>query len=199
MGIPVTQALQDDYGLAEILQRADDIKQELQSLSHVLRENNVDMETPLVDAEAFPRADIDVVSIRIARARINQLKNDYHVLTDNIQAALHALHAQNSSQPSQQEFTYRPFARVHYVIHQSPAALAGLKEGDLIKKFGSIHEGNHEALSALVRLVQISEEKEITLLVTRKIDSNEVDVNLTLIPQKNWGGNGSLGAHIIPL
>ncbi|KAG5440749.1 hypothetical protein PCK2_000185 [Pneumocystis canis] len=62
-----------------------------------------------------------------------------------------------------------------------------------------IHIGNHQGLSALVQLVQASENKKIELLVTREIKSKETDITLTLIPQKNWGGSGSLGAHIIPI
>ncbi|KAG5440748.1 hypothetical protein PCK2_000184 [Pneumocystis canis] len=128
-------SLQDDQSqqdLKDILQRVDEIKKELQSLSNVLLQHNVNMETPLIDADGFPRSDIDVVSVRMARSRINQLKNDYHALTNNIQATLHALHDSRISDNSKevlQEPVYKPYARVNYVIHQSPAALAGLQKG----------------------------------------------------------------------
>ncbi|KAG5520181.1 hypothetical protein PMAC_001258 [Pneumocystis sp. 'macacae'] len=188
--------------LKDIFKRVDEIKQELQYLGDVLFQHNVNMETPLVDEEGFPRSDIDVVSVRIARARINRLKNNYHTLTDSIQTALHALHIYNSQDINQtiiENTVKRPFARVNYVIHQSPASLAGLQEGDLIKQFGTIHAENHQGLSALVQLVEASDNKEISLLITRKKESKEIDINLTLIPQKNWGGNGSLGAHVVPI
>ncbi|KAG4302031.1 hypothetical protein PCK1_001706 [Pneumocystis canis] len=165
MGILVDSkmSLQDDQNkqyLVDILQRADEIKKELQILSNILFQHNVDMETPLIDADGFPRSDIDIVAgiIRMARARINCLKSDYHALINNIQAILHALHDSNVSNDSKEtlkEQVYEPYARVNY--------------------------------------------KKIDLLITREVESKETDINLTLIPQKNWGGSGSLGAHIIPI
>ncbi|KAG4305203.1 hypothetical protein PORY_001373 [Pneumocystis oryctolagi] len=225
MGIPVDSQVSfqnlenvENIGshLKDIFKRVDEIKQELESLGNILHQvcffikqsninvlkHNVNMETPLVDKEGFPRSDIDVVSIRIARARINQLKNDYHALTDNIQEALRILHSQESQNITQniiEDIVERPFARVNYVINQSPAALSGLQEGDLIKRFGTIHAGNHQELSALVQLVEASDNKKIELLIVRKTESKETDINLTLIPRKDWGGNGSLGAHIVPI
>ncbi|CCJ29639.1 unnamed protein product [Pneumocystis jirovecii] len=211
MGIPVNsqasdQSVEDTESinshLKDIFKRLDEIKQELQSLSDVLLQHNVNMETPLIDEEGFPRSDIDVVSVRIARARINRLKNDYHALTNNIQVALHTLHKHNPQDTTQtaiENTIERPFARVNYIIHQSPAALAGLQEGDLIKRFGTIHAENHQGLSSLVQLVEMSDNKEIPLQIVRKEESKEININLTLIPQKNWGGSGSLGAHIVPI
>ncbi|KAG5440343.1 hypothetical protein PCANB_001913 [Pneumocystis canis] len=140
MGILVDSkmSLQDDQNkqyLVDILQRADEIKKELQILSNILFQ-----------------------VLRMARARINCLKSDYHALINNIQAILHALHDSNVSNDSKEtlkEQVYEPYARVNY--------------------------------------------KKIDLLITREVESKETDINLTLIPQKNWGGSGSLGAHIIPI
>ncbi|QSL65743.1 hypothetical protein MERGE_000021 [Pneumocystis wakefieldiae] len=193
-----TQTLQDKHDFKDILQRIDEIKQELQSLSHVLSQNNVNMETPLIDAEGFPRSDINIVEVRMARARINRLRNDYRELTNNMQTILDNINVLNSPQVVQKP-TYQPFAKVNYIIHKSPADLAGLKEGDLIKKFGTVHAGSCDAISAVSRLVQASENKEIEILVMRKINTEETDINLILTPQKNWGGSGSLGAYIVPI
>ncbi|EMR09910.1 hypothetical protein PNEG_01670 [Pneumocystis murina B123] len=199
MGILInTGTFQNQHELKDILQRIDEIKQELQSLGQVLSQNNVNMETSLIDAEGFPRSDINIVEVRMARARINRLKNDYRGLTDNMQTMLHNINILNSPQVVQ-EPVYQPFAKVNYIIHKSPADLAGLQEGDLIKKFGTVHAGSHDTLSAVSRLVQASENKEIEILVMRKIDTKETDINLILIPQKSWGGSGSLGAYIIPI
>ncbi|KTW26010.1 hypothetical protein T552_03280 [Pneumocystis carinii B80] len=204
MGILInTESSQIPAELKDILQRIDDIKQELQSLSQVLSQNNVNMETSLIDEEGFPRSDINIVEVRMARARINRLRNDYRELTDSMETILHDIHVLNG--PSiVQEPIYRPFAKVNYIMHKSPAYLAGLHEGsillgDLIKKFGTVHAGSHDTISAVSRLVQASENKEIEILVVRKIDSKETDINLVLIPQKDWGGGGSLGAYIVPI
>jgi 26S proteasome non-ATPase regulatory subunit 9 len=39
-------------------------------------QNNVKMDTPLIDREGFPRSDIDVASVRTARVQIIRLRND---------------------------------------------------------------------------------------------------------------------------
>jgi len=50
-----------------------------------------------------------------------------------------------------------PFARVNSVEPASPAHQAGLKTGDLIRGFGSVHWLNHERLSKVAEAVQQNE------------------------------------------
>jgi 26S proteasome non-ATPase regulatory subunit 9 len=50
-----------------------------------------------------------------------------------------------------------PFARVNSVIPGSPADDAGLRAGDLIRRFGSVNWVNHEKLSKVAETVQRSE------------------------------------------
>lgn len=50
-----------------------------------------------------------------------------------------------------------PFARVNTVESGSPADQAGLKIGDTIRGFGSVHWLNHERLSKVAEAVQQNE------------------------------------------
>jgi hypothetical protein len=50
-----------------------------------------------------------------------------------------------------------PFAKVNSVVVRSPADDAGLKAGDLIRRFGSVDWMNHENLSRVAVVVQRSE------------------------------------------
>lgn len=50
-----------------------------------------------------------------------------------------------------------PFARVNSVESGSPAHQAGLKAGDLIRGFGTVHWLNHERLSKVAEAVQQNE------------------------------------------
>mmetsp|Transcript_24381 Transcript_24381/g.33588 ORF Transcript_24381/g.33588 Transcript_24381/m.33588 type:complete len:227 (+) Transcript_24381:82-762(+) len=52
------------------------------------------LEGNLVDAEGYPRADIDVVQARQDRHRVAVLKNDLRALMTRIEQGLHALHSQ---------------------------------------------------------------------------------------------------------
>lgn len=50
-----------------------------------------------------------------------------------------------------------PFAKVNTVESGSPADQAGLKMGDMIRAFGSVHWLNHERLSKVAETVQQNE------------------------------------------
>lgn len=52
------------------------------------------MDQPLVDADGFPRNDIDVYQVRHARHRINCSQNDLKALLKEIEKGLAALHSQ---------------------------------------------------------------------------------------------------------
>lgn len=54
----------------KLIQEKDRIESEIREHNLVLQANNVGMQDPLVDAEGFPRNDIDVYKVRHARHRI---------------------------------------------------------------------------------------------------------------------------------
>lgn len=68
-----------------------------------LQNNNIGMYGSLVDAEGFPRNDIDVFVVRQARQQIICLQNDHQALMKNIEQLLHELHA-NAKQVNVSEY-----------------------------------------------------------------------------------------------
>lgn len=53
-----------------LMEEKDRIENEIREQTAVLESNNVGMSDPLVDADGFPRGDIDVYKVRHARHRI---------------------------------------------------------------------------------------------------------------------------------
>ena len=51
------------------------------------------IDTPLVDSEGFPRADIDVFQARTLRKRFIEIQNDYKALQKKIERGLVELQA----------------------------------------------------------------------------------------------------------
>ena len=117
------------------------IESELAENHAILQSHNVQMDTPLVDNEGFPRADIDIITVRSARVRIIHLRNDLKSVLDNLAEVLAQVHAQNSlnagnnnnnsndlseeqqqqQQQQQDRLSLQPFARVDGVAPGSPA------------------------------------------------------------------------------
>ncbi|KAK1860149.1 hypothetical protein I4F81_002738 [Pyropia yezoensis] len=84
---------------------------------------------PLVDADGFPRADIDVALVRTRRNRVATLRNDVEALS----ATLH-----------------QRLQEVDAVHADSPAAAAGLATGDLLVSLGDVSVAQRPAVVELV-------------------------------------------------
>ncbi|KAG1822742.1 uncharacterized protein BJ212DRAFT_1330217 [Suillus subaureus] len=106
-----------------LMSQKENIEAELDAQFSILKTNNVDMTTPLVDREGFPRADL-------SRRYMIHRQLDHHPLH------LRRL-AQHTSLTDSAE-SLLAFARVDGVAPSSPAAEAGLRREDLILKFGSL-------------------------------------------------------------
>ena len=109
-----------------LMAQKSNIEAELETHISILKANDVTMQTPLVDAEGFPRADIDIYAVRGARVRIIELRNDLKAVMDAIGKALEevydpslALHQDDSST---ERNPLKPFAKVDGVAPGSPAA-----------------------------------------------------------------------------
>jgi len=117
-----------------LIARKNAIELELQEQMTILRTAGVTMDSPLVDPEGFPRSDIDVWAIRLARVKIIEIRNDLNRLMNDIQKALEVVYdpslaATETSNPTTTTSTEAlvtpmsiPFARVDGVSPGSPAA-----------------------------------------------------------------------------
>ena len=77
---------------------------------------------------------------------------------------------------------------------EKAASLAGLESGDKILKIGSITLGlGDQAVSALVKEIQLSSNKQISITIER----GGILKELTLVP-KNVNGKGTIGAQLQP-
>lgn len=76
-----------------LMAERDLIDQQLRTHISILSSHGADMSTRLVDAQGFPRADMDIVAVRTNRVRIIELRNDRARLTDAIAQALEDVHS----------------------------------------------------------------------------------------------------------
>lgn len=133
----------------------------IEEQASILKSNNATMRSPLVDADGFPRDDMDIYAVRGARVRIIELRNDLDDLMNKIGKALEGVYDPALIAPKPSEDDLRTFAKVNAVAPGSPAADAvsavrfpptgdclpsskGLQKDDLIVKFGHL---THKSLT----------------------------------------------------
>lgn len=208
----------DGLTLHQLITRKDNLEAELKALGSVLDSHGVTMQTSLTTFDGYPRADIDVAQIRVTRARIIHLRNDWKDLMDKIEKGLHEHHAnlqaeaaktppEAEREPASESSTgsapplppETPFAKVNSVEPESPANEAGLRAGDLIRRFGTAIWSNHERLRKVGEVVQQNLGRPISVRVLRKNGNENQELNLQLTPRQGWGGRGTLGCHIVPI
>ncbi|KIO25709.1 hypothetical protein M407DRAFT_243994 [Tulasnella calospora MUT 4182] len=181
------------------------IEKEIKEQQAMLDANSSTMTTELVDNEGFPRGDIDVYTVRHARVRIIELRNDLKAITDEIAVALQAVFNSAEPEPAAAEASagsheepeaLKPFARVDGIAPGSPANEAGLIREDLLLTFGGLTASSFSggSLQPLATMVASQENREMTVRVRR--GPEEIDLRFT--PRK-WGGRGLLGCHIVPV
>ncbi|KAI7873694.1 uncharacterized protein EV154DRAFT_527754 [Mucor mucedo] len=195
----------------DLIAKKDKIEADLSDIDARLAETGVGMQEPLVDSSGFPRAEIDVHSVRIDRNQVIRLRNDHKAVMADIERILHEIHqakragsattggAANDvthlSEEDTIETTPVAFAIVNAVAPDSPAYSAGLRRNDRICKFGHIDEKNHQNLLALNALIGQSENIPVPVSLLR---DGEI-LNITVTPKSGWGGRGTLGCHLLPL
>ncbi|GMR31859.1 hypothetical protein PMAYCL1PPCAC_02054, partial [Pristionchus mayeri] len=193
----------------KLMEERDQLDREIAEQEAVLQANNVDMKSDLIDAEGFPRADIDVYSVRHARSTIIRLRNDREKLTNQIGEMISEVHEMPSNEEKMEEEGERheiklvhrtsndPFVKVQGVSAGSPADLGGIKKDDLIIQFDVLHKGNYTQLKQLALLCKENEDKTIRVTVIR----DERPVRLEIRPRK-WSADpkiGLLGCALIPV
>ena len=100
-----------------------------------------------------------------------------------------------------QQFT-TPFAIIDEVSPDSPSSEAGLKENDLIIRFGNINSCDFKAIAELVPSAA-DDNKSITVAVRRKSTelggiAEVIKTEVVELKPRTWAGRGLLGCHIIP-
>lgn len=183
------------------------------------------MTGPLVDADGFPRADVDVMAVRHARQQVVMRRNDLKCAMGELAGALEALHALGPTAapapaPAPAPLagaagglaaahavgdgkcaTLAPFAWVDSVTPGSPASDAGLAVGDRVVALGPLRGAPVGAVAgaapslADVAAVVRSSEDTEVAVVVRR---GGVDVALRLTPRR-WAGPGLLGCHVLPV
>ena len=183
----------------------------------------------LVDADGFPRADIDVYRVRHDRHRLACLRTDVRALTDAMEAKLVEVHSLLRQIPKGVTLgeddrgapragtpvpgvvrggghgAGRAFGVIDEVSPCSPADMDGLKVGDLVTDFAGIR------LRGVGGGTAAGERAEGLLpRVAEALASNEGKViqvsvlrrgeSRTLaLTPRAWAGRGLLGAHLRPL
>ncbi|KAJ3064296.1 Leucine-rich repeat-containing protein 23 [Podochytrium sp. JEL0797] len=184
---PVTEEEREE---AEQLQtQRTELESELKELIDALKTHNTNMTDPLV-VDGFPRADIDVYTVRHLRSNIIRKQNDHKALMADIEKEMHNVFQQlqkSGAKPAPPAESAKAFAVVNSVAAGSPAEVAGLCAGDRVVRFGGVEE-----LAAVAGVV--SEGAALEVIVMR----NEKRERIQLIPNK-WDGRGLLGCHLLPL
>ncbi|XP_031568491.1 26S proteasome non-ATPase regulatory subunit 9-like [Actinia tenebrosa] len=186
----------------ELIAKKDEIEKQIKEFQEVLEsQKGVGMDGNLVDSEGFPRSDIDVYTVRIARNKIICLQNDHKALMKEIEDGLHQIHAmarenekEEYEKPKLDETAdLVPFLKVGSVTDGSPACQAGLQKKDKILKFGSLTHKNFQGMQNVASVVEHSKGNSMPIILLR----NEQKLRLSLIPNP-WSGRGLLGCHVLP-
>jgi len=207
--------------LMEMMERKKNIEAEMEAYSSYLKApGNPGMDEPLIDEEGFPRADLDLYKVREARHKIICLNNDLKEITNKMKVGLEDMHAASAvsvpvsagySTTSRTEAAaprLLPFVSVSELADDSPAAEAGLQNGDLIVRMGTVTRADErasgkgvreqcdDALKKMAGHVKSNQGKAIEVEVKR--NGSMLDKVLTLTPQ-TWSGQGIVGCRFRPL
>ena len=199
--------------LQELIAQRDALEIEAEAIGNELTsvgvngEPPIGLKTPLVDAEGFPRGDIDVYNARQKRHRLSVINTDHKLLMQRIERELHLIH---SSLPSSAASTtpaeapqssllqdykmLKPIAKIDMILKGSPAEAAGLLNDDLLLRFGSVDCNISNPLNAIPAIVKNYINGKVELLVRR--EGREIALQLE---PKTWEGRGLLGCHLSPL
>lgn len=164
---------------------------------------------PLVDAEGFPRGDIDIYNVKNKRKRWNEINTDHKILMKKIEEKIAQVYATDSNpekvsisvkKPTNEATdiinTSEPIAKLDQILNGSPASDAGIQDGDYLMQFGKINMSNADGMAfrLIAGAVNDSVNTEIIILVRR----NGIIKELKLVP-KTWDGRGLLGCHLSPM
>eukprot|EP00522_Entomoneis_paludosa_P014168 CAMPEP_0172457732 /NCGR_PEP_ID=MMETSP1065-20121228/23859_1 /TAXON_ID=265537 /ORGANISM="Amphiprora paludosa, Strain CCMP125" /LENGTH=218 /DNA_ID=CAMNT_0013211631 /DNA_START=47 /DNA_END=703 /DNA_ORIENTATION=+ len=125
---------------------------------------------------------------------------------NRVKQHLMSLRARNTQQHNSQEednlepfpsSNLEPIVRINMIKTGSPADVAGLKENDLIMRFGNTTHAAENPLQEISQLVPDAANQGMAIEVVILRRGDEESRTLQLKPSE-WDGNGLVGFHIIP-
>lgn len=143
----------------------------------------------LIDADGFPRGDIDIYNIRQKRHRLSEINYDYKQLmkriesltkdmfalkplTSNSEEAVHADPTAPSHSVASKHTAIPaalgPMAVLDEIILDSPAFSAGVRNGDRLLQFGHVTHATPNYMQSIAKLVGESVQKSISVVVERR-------------------------------
>lgn len=203
-GLPEERA----NAVKKLMEQKSNLEEEIEALCSYLNQPGMPGRLePLVDAEGFPRADIDVVAVRQTRHKLCCLETDYKALMKEIETGLHQIHAtscvrvptrssQSGADLQDAAKNWAPFAEIDQIFPESPASEAGILLNDRVCKFGDITRGPDlgAVMKSVAELVQAKKGEAIDVVVDRAGQY----VALSMTP-KDWSGRGLVGCHLKPM
>eukprot|EP00038_Savillea_parva_P017007 m.18830 g.18830 ORF g.18830 m.18830 type:complete len:198 (+) comp3630_c0_seq1:111-704(+) len=178
------------------------IEDEIAKVHSALERTGAGVTEPLVDQEGYPRSDVDVHAARIDRNKLARLRTDRALAAKKVESLLHQVHAEsptggtNSSGTGapNQATERQPFATLNDVAPGSPAAVAGLANGDKLLLFGDADASTVDGLGTIGSITRANVGKPVRVMVKRG-DKTKL---LRLVPQE-WSGRGLLGCALLPI
>lgn len=164
------------------------------------------IKTSFIDAEGYPRGDIDIVNVKDKRRRLAEINTDYKALMKRIEQTMIDLHKELPQVPITSSATtslpvtpiavaaLKPMAKLDEIFPGSPAATAGIVLDDLLIQFGTVDSNTEGFLKSIVETVGKSVNQPVPIVVLRQGER----VELSITPQP-WGGRGLLGCHLTPV
>uniref|UniRef100_A0A1L8DSY4 26S proteasome non-ATPase regulatory subunit 9 n=1 Tax=Nyssomyia neivai TaxID=330878 RepID=A0A1L8DSY4_9DIPT len=205
----------------KLMEEKTKLEQKLADFNLILETNNVGMDEQLVDADGFPRSDIDVHQVRAARHGIILTRNDLKGLMAQIEKGLEHYFAEQRlngaaasssgtstttklanytengavSVPARDTPAVQPsICKVNLVAPGGPAEQAGFRVGDEVVEFGTLNATNFRELTQIADIVKNHQNSVIKVQIRRH---NRL-LPLELIPRV-WSGRGLLGCNVIPM
>ncbi|NXC18243.1 PSMD9 ATPase, partial [Corythaeola cristata] len=183
----------------QLVKRKDELEAQIKAYYELLEgQKGVGMSEPLVDAEGFPRDDIDLYQVRTARHNIICEWGPGpggRALPGCPEAG--GAFPFGGDEPVKKWFSGRPTGVMllwYYLslekadAHLTSISVQGLQVDDEIVEFGSVNINNFQNLQNIATVVQHSEGRPLSVTVIRS--GKKVHVGLT---PKRWAGKGLLG------
>lgn len=181
--------------LKKLMKEKDDLE-ELLAVHYA----NARYDQQLVDDQGFPRADLNIEEIRLARNRFVCTQNDHKAIMAKIESALHDLHKfkkgpslplKFQEPPLEQVYAdYKPIVTVTVVDPGSPADLSGLRVGDEVCRVEELTYKNYKSSVQLIEIISLKCDRSVEFIVRRPTETKLLKVH-----PKRWEGVGILGAN----